>query len=518
MSSRRRLLFLLSTGFSALLLAFLYARDVPLRAGFGIDAYHHLSAVRELAKGELPPRHNLVAGFLPQGHYGPYLVALGAIARVTGASPKAVLYAAGVANLVLFLLAFHAVTMRLLGPGPAGWSVAAALLLWGPWPRPVMVWASWGWPGTTSLADAHNFFYPHQAGLVLLLTALALVLPEEEAATSPAAVDDRGPSRPSRRWRRNGVALLVAAALVATHPLTGLAFAVAVGALALSQLMPGTGSARRAGWLLLLPVAALGLASLWPYYPVLGLLRAFTLPALRAPVMPAQALANAPPPVVTIAPPLPILDTLGPAVVGLVFCLKLARQRRFFLPLWSAACLALAVFPLLPLHQRFLFYAALPLQIAATGLFDVAWRHGRGSQAGVLLLLGAGALSAGWRAEWLLEQERPDLTFVERLTPKDAVVLCDPATANGVAGLTGRKVVVPNNPDVFLMMLDGARRVRDVREFLEPRTPVETREAILRRWQASHVLVDRLADPGLPALPYPVLYDGGDYVLYDARP
>jgi hypothetical protein len=74
------LLFLGSTLAALLTVAWLFAKQAPLRAGLELDAQHHVAAVRELAKGGFPPRHNLVAGYQPQGHYGPYLVALGAVA------------------------------------------------------------------------------------------------------------------------------------------------------------------------------------------------------------------------------------------------------------------------------------------------------------------------------------------------------------------------------------------------------------------------------------------------------
>jgi hypothetical protein len=286
---------------------------------------------------------------------------------------------------------------------------------------------------------------------------------------------------------------------------------VALGALAASLLIRRAARPARALWLSILPLACLALAALWPYYPVLGLLRAFTIPALRVPVMPLPGggLEN--------APPLPVLETLGPAALGILGCLRLAGRREPFLLLWAGADLLLGALPLVPLHQRFLFFAALPLQIGATEVLDSAWRKGGLARGAALLLLGAGAFSAGRRAQWLLEQERPDLAFVERLTPENAVVLSDPATANGIAALSGRKVVVPNHPDLFLMMDDGGERLRQVYEFLRPATSADEREAILKRWHVTHVLVDRIRDPALPPLPYPVLHDDGGYLLYEVR-
>jgi hypothetical protein len=487
----------------ALALALLYAGDAPLRAGFGLDAYHHLAGVRELMKGEFPPRHNLVAGYAPQGHYGPYLVGVSWMARILGLSPLRALYVAGVANLVLFVLALGAVTTRLVGPPAARFSAIVALLFWGPWPRPGVGSASWGWPGTTSLADPHNFFYPNQAGLVLLLAALLVLLP--------------GPLLELGARSRYAIAVGLGAVLVASHALTGMAFALAVGALAASGLIARTTSPRRTAALLALPALALALACLWPYYPVAGLLEAFALPSLRTPVV-ASGMAGGSTVVLPAVPPLPVFDTLGPALVGLPFAAFLAWRGQPFLLLWAGASLLLGVVPAVPLHQRFLFYAALPLQIAAAGLLQAAFARGGLARAGAGALVVACLLSTSLRAGALLGRERPDLSFIDRLTPEEAVVLTDPRTGNGVAGLTGRKVVLPENPDLFLLMRgDGARRARDLRRFFDAATPALKRGAIALRWGASYVLVDRLAAPDFPALPFRVLYEGGGYVLYDLK-
>jgi hypothetical protein len=498
----------LGSAFAAVLsVAWLDLKQAPLRAGLELDAQHHVAAVRELAKGEFPPRHNLVAGYEPQGHYGPYLVALGLVTRLTRASPLAVLYVAGVVNLALFVFLASLVAERLVGEGAGRWATLATLLLWGPWPRPGLTWPSRGWPGSTSIADVQNFFYPQQAGLVLLLLALLLLLPRERGAAS------------LRRW---AAALGVSALLIATHPLTGLALVPMLGALALSDVMRSEATPPRAGALVLLPAAALLLASLWPYYPVLGLLDAATLPGLRIDQVPEAPPGAIPAPSAGIAttspwPVLPLLEILGPALVGFLGFVWLVRSRRPFLFLWCAGNLLLASLPQLPLRHRFVFFAALPLQLAACGVLEGAWRRGRVPRALAFTLLLAGALSAAQRIHWLLGREVPDLSFVARLTPEDAVVLSDQATSNGVAGLAGRKVVAPQNPDLFLVAAGGWQRVLDVRRFLARDASPEERQTILRRWNVTHVLVDRLRS-GAPDLPYPVLADQGGYRLYSVTP
>ena len=495
-------LFVLSAAAGLLVVSWLYFEDAPVR--LGLDTFHHLASVRELARGEFPPRHNLVEGHVPQGHYGPYLVAVATVARWTHASPRAALYAAGLVGLLAFVLAFRAVAIRLVGPAAARWSALAALLLSGPWPSLRGAMPSPGWPGTTSVADAQNFFFPQHAGLVLLLVLLALLLPPR-----PGAAPDLRP------WRV-AAAVVIAGVLVASHPLTGLPMAAALAALLASELLTSRPRPARLVMLAALPGLGIALAALWPYYPLLRLLKAFTMPQLWEPP---QAAGGPPPAYVAMAVApwenvLSGLRSLGPASVGLVWCSVLAARRQPYLLLWVGLDLLLAAAPL-PFHQRFLVFAALPLQVAATGLLEAAWRRGLAARALTVALLAAGGLSAGERVAWNLDREPPHLEFVSRFAAEDAVILSDPTTSSAVAGLTGRKVVAADGPDVFLVMAGGWQRMLDSRRFLSWDTPPEERADILARWHVSHVLVDTLRMRGSEPLPYPKAYEGGGYVLYD---
>src|SRR5262249_37204971 len=140
-------------------------------------------------------------------------------------------------------------------------------------------------PGTTSLADSHNFFYPNQAGLVLLLAVLACLVARAESPGPSAPSPAPAPSWPRiSAHARPALAVLLSAALGAPHAPPGLALASAVAALALAEALGRRTSARRLAFLTALPVVALLLAALWPYYPVLGLLRVFARPELRGPL------------------------------------------------------------------------------------------------------------------------------------------------------------------------------------------------------------------------------------------
>ncbi len=503
----REALFPATAAAALALLAWLsFAEELPLRSGV---AFHHMASVRELAKGELPPSHNLVAGRTPQAHYGPYLVLLSMLRRASGADPLVILEGAGLLLLLLFLLVFRALAVRVVGKDAARWSVLTTLLLWGPWAGPDMPWIAWGWPGTTSLADAQNFFYPQHAAVVLLLALLALSM------------------GPRLRGRRLAVAVLLSAGLVTTHPLTALAFATAVAALVASELSLRTTEPRRVATILALPIAGLLVAGLWPYYPVFRLLHALVVPEFRQPLPPmtvsalgaaargaAQAAGATGIDYATLL--LQPFHILGPALLGLVWAVVLARRKQPFLLLWSLGALLLAVCPLVPLRERLVTFAALPLQLSAAGLCEAAWKRGRGCRGALALVLAACALVTGERIAFVRGLEPIRLDFVARLTPQDAVILADERTSNAIAGTTGRKIVAPEGPDIFLVMENGAWRMHDAFRFLRPTTTAAEREIILRRWNVTHVLLDRFA-PFPLRLPYPIVYEGGGYRLYDVR-
>ena len=504
MKARPDPLFALSTALGLVVLAWLYHEDTPVR--LGLDTFHHLASVRELARGEFPPRHNLVEGHVPQGHYGPYLVAVATIAHWTGTSPRVALYVAGLVGMLAFVLTFRAVAARAVGPPAARWSALAALLLSGPWPSPHGAMPGPGWPGTTSIADTQNFFFPQHAGLVLLLVLLVLVLPPRPGTASPLPA-----------WRA-AAAVAVAGLLVASHPLTGLPLAAALAALLISELLTVRPHPPRLILIAALPSLGVAVAALWPYYPLLQLLKAFTMPQLWEP--PGSPAASGPAymgmAVVPWGALLASLRSLGPAAAGLAWCIVLAARRQPFLLLWAGFDLLLAAAPV-PFHQRFLIFAVLPLQVAATGLLETAWKRGVAGRGLAVGLLAAGAVSAGERLAWTLDREPPRVDFVSRLTLNGAVVLSDPTTSSAVAGLTGRKVVAPDGPDVFLVMAGGWQRMNDARRFLSWGTPEDERRAIIERWRVTHVLVDTLRMQGSEPLPYPRLYEGGGYVLYDVR-
>src|SRR5262249_45080086 len=191
---------------------------------------------------------------------------------------------------------------------------------------------------------------------------------------------------------RPALAIALSAVLVATHALTGMALASAIAALAAAEALGRRASARRLVFLVALPVVALLLAALWPYYPVLGLLRVFARPELRGPL--AGVAGGTAAPLSATGPTMPFLpaiSTFGPALGGVRALASPPPPGRPFLPLWFALDLALASLRPLPLHQRFLFFAAMPLMLGAAAVLARAWGAGPLGRAAAVVLLGIGA-------------------------------------------------------------------------------------------------------------------------------
>jgi hypothetical protein len=358
-----------------------------------------------------------------------------------------------------------------------------------------MRWDWIGWPGTTSLAEAYNFFYPNQAGLILVVAILALLGGAQAAGT--------------RVWC---AALAATALLVATHPLSALLLISALAALGASWLLARRLRIRDAAWLVALPTLGLLAATAWPYYPVLRLLPAFDVAwfATGWAPRPAPQLLGLP----VAAPQLPLMQIFGPALLGVLGLVALARRGRSFPLLWFGLCLTVLTLQFVPMRHRFSFFAVIPLQLGCLYLLDAAWRRGRLGRAMAVALLACGGLSAAFRLHWVLERRPPSLEIVLRHTPPDAVVLAPPGLSNGVAGLTGRKVVCPENPDVFLILAGGARRMYDQGRFFRGASPAE-RVQILERWGATHVLVDRLGGRPL-AVPGRLVAEQDGLALYAA--
>ena len=447
------------------------------------DYGEHVASIRELAARPLEPHNPLLAGGGPTLRYTPYIMLLAALVRFAGLSLPAVVTLASAGSFLLFAAGLYYFSRDYFKDEKM--PLYALLVLLFCWGKP------FGYSNEYCLRFfCYTAFYPSMVAFGASLAGLSVLL----------------------RYVRSGRAAycgwyaLWAAALFATHPLTGSFFFVA----ALVMVLAESRSVLRhlAGYAAGVALA-LALALLWPWYSF------------------ADAVALS-----TTAPWYDFKDYLygsgtifraGPALLGipvLVYLLKKGTNR--FVSWGGLACAGVyAAGGLVDVYllDRYIFFSIFFLHTA------LAW-HLRQID---LLSIGTlkqlpGPFSSGAAARtcWAVvlcccvlyqaaklgcEQAGFEVNFTQRpmlqpyTNPADAyrgirdlvregdVVLSDPLTAWLVPAFTGAKIVAlyHNNP-----MVDGnERRKEDVRRFYEPQTTLSERRGILRSYGVTHVLLNR---------------------------
>jgi hypothetical protein len=216
----------------------------------GGDYWEHLATFHAFARNPLHPDNPYVARAEPTHLFTPYHLFWGVVARLLRMHPLDVLPLAGAANTLVFLAACKVLSRRLLGG--TRWALPLALTLLIFW------WKPWTWSGFYNLGFLPiASIYPFWFALPLAWIT-ASVYPVEPQAAIP-------------RRARALLAAPVVALVFLIHPLSGVFLIVALLALVLGtrKLSPGVRLA-----LLLPPLAGIGLALLWPYFPVLETVRA----------------------------------------------------------------------------------------------------------------------------------------------------------------------------------------------------------------------------------------------------
>jgi len=234
---------------SGFLLALAIAQ-VAQRSWVG-DFWAHAAVVRALARDLLHPTHPQLVLDTPHAFFSPFHLVVAAVARLVDTSPLSTLAAFSFPNLLVWLLGFRRFCGAVAGDRAAAasaWALLAVLFLWGP--------GGWFWSGFFSF-EVFPYALPYPSTLAMGLQLLG--------AAAWAHHDPSGP------WSWLGRGLLVAFLLL-THPLTALVHGILVAALLWHR------HGRIRAWLPLAACIAGGsvLASMWPWYPFLGLFRTDT--------------------------------------------------------------------------------------------------------------------------------------------------------------------------------------------------------------------------------------------------
>ncbi|WP_435800179.1 hypothetical protein [Streptomyces misionensis] len=436
------------------------------------DLGMHAATVQRLSHDLLHPGNPLVDADTPSPYYSPWMLVLGALAKVTGLSVFVVLRAAALVGLTLLVTGVwrYVRTLSAHRAAPA-LALLSLVLLWG---TAVLNWS--GFVGLHSLAL--TIAYPSVFALGLTFHFWAWLTRALRAEASWA------------RWLGLGV---LWALVLLCHQFTGVV--ATLGALAMVvSARPG-----RAVWLRLGGGLLLGavLLWLWPYYDFFSLFSAGSdLEAIHK----------------------PLYEHLGTRF-GLVLLGVAALALRFRRDRWDALVLFFVLGALvfaaggLTGHYswgRAMPAALIPAQLAAalevvtagrravrTGwacLLGVALAVGAWAQAGTLgYATGKGALpsvlAAKYQAPWV------GYHWITPWVRYGDVVMARTYPARQIPAY-GAYTVAPGYPDVFLP--DAARRSAAVDRFFADGTTPAQRQGILREYGVRWVVGPAgLAGPGL---------------------
>lgn len=442
-----------------------------LNGQWSSDMWEHVAVVRELIARPGDPVHPQVLSEATHPGFSPYTVLLALVARLLDVGPIAVLAAAGVANVALLLVALRWLVLELTANRRAHfWALLFVLALWG--------------------------FGPYRYSGFYSLNSIGFVAPYPSTAATAAAF---GALVAGLRYARGGRATWLvgmsagAAFVVLVHPLSAPWLAAALLAVA-AALVRG----RRLVWFLGAGGLALALCGLWPYYPIVDLVRdSGSVQGLNR-----SMYAN------------PLVRTF-PAALGLVVIVRRWRADRLDrLGLFLAGSLGLYLVGQVTGNTSFGRSLAFVVMVLHIALADGVGRieagpplrtRGPRVEAGalgltVLLVLGLVTTSGGIvrmvppallptsvrSSEQLV---RPDerygfLTGV--VGPTDVVIGATTDDNRKIPAFAGRTLAL-GAPRPFVT--DAAERTEAQRAYLDPATPVARRAEIEERFEVRFVLL-----------------------------
>ena len=467
--ARRRFLWLCA----ALLGAYglIFAGFVPGRTD---EYWDHTAAIHALQESFGQPAHPLLAGS-PAGDrwFCPYLVALAGVSRLTGLSPVGVMKVGGLLNLLLLCWGLRAFARALFPARSApAWMLLTYLLFWTT--RGAML---------RELAYSPASFVAAAGFLYWALGARVFSANGRTAELAALAL---------------GVVMWLSHQLAATVVFASVAILAAV--------VHDAPTARRWRFGLGVPVAAVLLGELWPYYSSLRLVWASGM----------QYGAGAP--ALNIWRELSIyLALLGPNLIGigLLAWRRAATAGERFLKL-TAALFGLAWAALLAIRSPY-HTAAMLAMGNASALWvghelsgGVPGRSPAWLRPGLLACLGlAVALQVKFTAGWFHQmygtpdgaryrQMLAEYPRVAQALGPSAVVFSDVWTAWQLPTFGGKVVTRPpgHEVDYHLSWAEQQRRVQDVERFFAPGTSEAARRELIARYGATHVLLNRVLAPG----------------------
>ncbi|WP_051705041.1 hypothetical protein [Streptomyces sp. NRRL S-455] len=443
------------------------------------DAGQHAAVVERLKADLLHPAHTM-ADLPGEGspYYGPYAVAQGALARLTGLSGWEVVKLAGPVHLLVLLTGIGRFVRTLTArPWAPVLAVLFMTLLWG---TARILWS--GYLGLMSMTT--NLGYPSAAAIGLTFWAWAWTCGLARADTP--AVRFVGPSGLGGWWGFAAVGVLYGLILL-VHPVT--AASTLVGAAAIV-------AARQRGWRR--PVVArwafgvvvcAAVAVSWPYYDVLALVGDTGMDAMHLRLYEGM-LANS-----------------WLALIGLpALWVRARRSVRDPLVLMFLPVCLLVAYGWVSGHftyARTLWAALVPLQFALAVELAAPrpWRWGRrvlGGAAAAGVCVGFVTVHAGAVVPRSVDPvgftqptRWPSYDWAARhIGPGEVVITDGYFASHSIAGY-GPNLAAPIWPDPALEEGERRRRAADVRAYLAPGSTRAERAAVVHRYHVRWLLLTR---------------------------
>jgi hypothetical protein len=431
------------------------------------DFWEHSAVVRELVTHPLHPRHPLLVIDAPHPFSNPYALLVALATRLTGASAVTGLATAGIVNLVMLLVALRLFVRRFAptaADAVAFYLLLFMLLLWGLEP--------WDYSGFYHI---HVIFHslPYPSSFAFWLSLLLLALNEKRIA-------DGAP-----------ILLLVivptSAVVLLTHPPTFLFLATGVVAMSVDARTRIREAVVALGSL----AAAVGIALAWPYFPLWTLLTSVSEPHRRNAVMYAEPLMRTFPALLGL-PPLVATDL---------------RTGRCSIAAWLGMLLVIYVFGWVTAkytYGRVVSYMVFLLQLELARFVArretntqgsgtrISWQVWSAAAAAICVLVSARSLVSTAR-DLLASRTDADYTFLRDVVGQYDVMMAD-GPIRGIIPSFGGKLVSAQNPLAFVPEAEYEARRADVHTFFSAATTQLEREALLRKYRASFVLIPRSAD------------------------
>ncbi|QFQ97846.1 hypothetical protein F9278_18255 [Streptomyces phaeolivaceus] len=479
--TRRPTPYLVVGGLFWLMMTLAYWR-VPLCCDAGLYA----AAVERLRPDLLDPAHPTVD--LPGAGspvYTPYAVAQGVLARLTGLGGWSLLKLAGPVNLLVLLTGIGRL-VRLLTPRP--WAPVLALplvtLLWGTGRAP---WS--GGPGLMPMTTDLG----HPSTLAVALTFWAWAWTGARArggGLSGRRVRYVGPGGLGSVWAYAGLGMPYGL-ILAVHPVTGVG--AAAGALAAVTASQRGWRWPLAGRWALTGAVALLIAVSWPYYDVLSSAAGGTGPEEVRPHRYADLAGH-----------------LWPALLGLpalpaLWARGRGSARDPLVPMFVAECLVV-VYGRVGGHPAYDRIAGLAAVLALVALAvelttPRPWRWARrllggaavaGACAGLLTVQAGAVVPAALDPVGFERPPRwPSYAWAARHLRAGDVVIADGYVAGRTIAGYGVNLVAPARPDPAVEEAERARRLADVRAYLDPASTRERRGIVARRYGVGWLLLTR---------------------------